>query len=78
MKVTVSIPDAVFSKAEAMARRLGTTRSELYARALDAYVGEPTSDQITDAMNAVIDAIDEPLDPAVQAQARRILKRVEW
>lgn len=78
MKVAVSIPDAVFSKAEAMARRLGTTRSELYARALDAYVEEPTSDQITDAMNAVIDAIDEPLDPAVPAQARRILKRVEW
>ena len=78
MKVAVTIPDPIFAEAAALARRLGTTRSKLYARALSAYVVDQDPDRITEAMNAVVDAIGEPPDPAIQAQARRILSKVEW
>lgn len=37
MKTAVSIPDPIFEAAEAMSKRLGLSRSELYARALQAY-----------------------------------------
>lgn len=77
MKVAVSIPDPIFDDADALARRLGTTRSKLYARALSAFVADNDPDRITEAMNAVIDAIDQDPDPAIDAQARWVLSQVE-
>jgi antitoxin MazE6 len=38
MKTAVSIPDPVFAAADALAHRLGLSRSELYATALKTYV----------------------------------------
>jgi metal-responsive CopG/Arc/MetJ family transcriptional regulator len=40
MKTAVSIPDRIFESAERFTRRRGMTRSELYAKALDAYLEE--------------------------------------
>jgi metal-responsive CopG/Arc/MetJ family transcriptional regulator len=34
MKVAVSIPDDVFAEAEALAKRMKSSRSEIYSRAL--------------------------------------------
>ena len=38
MKTAVSIPDPIFQAAEDLDKRLGLSRSELFARALKAYV----------------------------------------
>jgi metal-responsive CopG/Arc/MetJ family transcriptional regulator len=38
MKTAISIPDQVFKSAEVLASRLGISRSELYAKAIEAYV----------------------------------------
>jgi hypothetical protein len=38
MKVAVSIPGPVFADAERLAKRLKASRSEVYARALKAFV----------------------------------------
>jgi len=38
MKVAVSIPDALFDSAEALSKRLGVSRSRLYAIALADFV----------------------------------------
>jgi len=78
MKVAVSIPDPIFNQADALARRLGTTRSKLYARALDAYVTEHDPDEITAAINAVVDAVGDEPDEFVRASVNRQLRRVEW
>ena len=78
MKVAVSIPDPIFAEADAMARRLGTTRSKLYARALEAYVSDNDPDRITDAINAVIDAVGDEPDEFVRASVNEQLRRVEW
>ena len=78
MKVAVSIPDPVFDEAERLAERLKTTRSELYARALAAFVGTHAPDRVTASMNAVIDAIGTEPDPFPKEAARRVFDHVEW
>ncbi len=78
MKTAVSIPDPVFIEADALAKRMGITRSKLYARALDAFVSRQAPDRITLAMNAAVDAAGQGSDPFVSEGARRILERSEW
>jgi metal-responsive CopG/Arc/MetJ family transcriptional regulator len=78
MKTAISIPDEVFENAERLARKLKTSRSQLYSRALAEFVARHAPDEVTDAMNLVVDVI-EP-DPAKfrRAAARRVIQRVEW
>lgn len=78
MKVAVSIPDPVFNEAEQLARRMNTSRSDLYARALAAYVGDHAADQVTQAVNDVVDAVGTERDDFAGAAARRVFDRVEW
>ncbi|MFO0685917.1 MAG: hypothetical protein U0234_27910 [Sandaracinus sp.] len=49
MKTAVSIPDPIFLRADAQAKRLGVSRSELYARALDAYARADDDSWVTRA-----------------------------
>lgn len=78
MKTAVSIPDPVFDEAEALAKRLGISRSKLYARALGTFVANHAPDQLTSAMNAAMDAVGGAPDAFVTAGARRVFKRSEW
>jgi antitoxin MazE6 len=78
MKVAVSIPDPVFSEAELLAKRLRTSRSDIYARALDAFVGAYAPDRVTQALNDVVDGVDPRSDPFVSEAARRVLDQIEW
>lgn len=78
MKVAVSIPDPIFAEAEQLARRLRLKRSEIYARALAAYVGARTSDQVTDAMNEVVEAVGTEPDPFMKRASRQRLEATEW
>ena len=57
MKTAVSIPDPIFERADAQAKRLGVSRSELYARALDAYAKRADDAGVTRAYD---DAYGEP------------------
>jgi len=38
MKTAISLPDSTFKEAEALAQQLGLSRSELYTKALQAYL----------------------------------------
>lgn len=78
MKVAVSIPDPVFAEAELLARRLKTTRSQIYARALDAFVGAHAPDRVTEAIDAVVDEVGAEPDAFTRAAARRVFDRTEW
>ena len=78
MKVAVSIPDPVFEEAERLAKRLKRSRSEIYARALEAFVGSHVPDRVTQAMNDVVDAVGAAPDDFVKEAARRTFDRVEW
>ena len=78
MKVAVSIPDDIFAEAELLAKGLKTSRSEIYSRALGAFIGNHAPECVTHMMNQVVDAVgDAPDDFSIRAAAQR-LKHVEW
>jgi metal-responsive CopG/Arc/MetJ family transcriptional regulator len=78
MKAAISIPDDVFEQGERLARRLHTSRSQLYARALADFVVQHEGDKITSAMNQVLDDVGSEVDEFTRRTARRTLRHVEW
>jgi len=78
MKVAVSIPDAVFAEAEALAKRLKTSRSEIFSRALGEFIGHHAPERVTDLMNKVVHEVGEEVDTFSAAAARRVIKKTEW
>jgi metal-responsive CopG/Arc/MetJ family transcriptional regulator len=75
MKTEISIPEPLFSAAERLAQQRGVSRSQLYERALAAYVREQdiTADTAVEAqLNRVYDTEEAGLDDVlgrIQAQS---------
>ena len=64
MKTAISLPDLVFEEAEALASQLGLSRSELYTKALQAYVRRHNRDRrILSKLNQVYSEESSELDP---------------
>jgi metal-responsive CopG/Arc/MetJ family transcriptional regulator len=78
MKTAISLPDDLFRSGDALARRLGVSRSELYARALAEFLAKHKADQITQRLNAVYATENSRLDPAVAEAQARTLPREAW
>ena len=78
MKTAISLPDAVFLAAECQAKRARKSRSQLYAEALAEYLSRHAPEEVTEAMNAVVDRLEEGRDPFVHATAQTVLQRVQW
>jgi metal-responsive CopG/Arc/MetJ family transcriptional regulator len=78
MKTAVSIPDEVFQAAERHARRVRKSRSQLYAEAISEYLARHAPEEVTEAMNKVMEELEQPVDPFVTAAARRVLEQSEW
>ena len=77
MKTAISIPDELFDSAEALASRLGVSRSQLYATALARFLAEHEHDQVTARLDALYgDASVEPsrLEPGYAALQARALR----
>jgi len=76
MKTAVSIPDPVFAAADRLARSLGISRSELYARALQRFLsGE--DDETTARLDAVYAQEPSGVDDEI-ARAQRRAVRTPW
>jgi hypothetical protein len=78
MKTAISLPDEVFRAAEKHAKRARKSRSQLYAEAISEYLVRHAPEEVTDAMNQIVDQLGESPDPFVTVAARRILERSEW
>lgn len=78
MKTAVSIPDAIFERAERFARRAKRSRSQVFSDALEEYLARHSGDEITEAMNRVLDATGDGADPFTTAASQRALARIEW
>jgi metal-responsive CopG/Arc/MetJ family transcriptional regulator len=77
MKTAISIPDDVFRDADALARRMKKSRSELYSCAVREYVARYSMDEVTETLNrACADGVNA--DGFAIAAARRTLRRSEW
>ena len=75
MKVALSIPDELFESAETLTKRLGVSRSRLYATALAEFVAKNRGRKITERLNAVYASEDSRLPPAVRRLQGRSLTR---
>ena len=71
MKTAVSIPNPLFQKAERQRRKLGVSRSELYATALEHLLSEEPDLEVTEALERVYGVEDSDLDPRFAAAQRR-------
>lgn len=51
MKMAISVPDDLFEAAEDLAKELGVSRSQLYARAVAEYIAQHRDDELTAKLN---------------------------
>ena len=78
MKTAISLPDALFKSGDQLAKRLGVSRSELYARALAEFVAKHRAAHFTERLNAVYSAEESRVDAdTVRAQVQA-LPRELW
>jgi metal-responsive CopG/Arc/MetJ family transcriptional regulator len=78
MKVAISVPDPVFSAAEKLAHRLRISRSQLYAQAIEEYLGSRQDSLVTERLNAVYAAEQDPIDPALVSAQFGVIGREAW
>ncbi len=74
MKIAVSIPDPLFEAAERVARRLGLSRSQLYARALERFMADDPDDEITARLDEVYATEPSAIDPELARAQRKALR----
>lgn len=79
MKTAISLPDELFHEAERQARREKKSRSQLYADALTEYLARHAPEEVTEAMNRVMESLGEySTEPFLDEAARRVLEDTEW
>lgn len=78
MKTAISLPEKTFEKAEALAKKLGISRSELYVKALEQFLSQQIDTELTESFNKVYAEMDSSLDATLRAAAQKTLKGSEW
>ncbi len=78
MKTAISIPNPIFEEAEGLARRLGISRSELYATAVSHFVEAHREEAIIAALNEVYAENDSAVDPVLNQLQWLALPYEEW
>jgi hypothetical protein len=79
VKTAISLPDSLFEQAERLAKRLGISRSELYQRAITAFIHQRSRDVVREALNRVYDTTSSrELDPLIRAASEQTLIDEEW
>ena len=78
MKTAISLPDLVFEEAEALANQLGLSRSELYTKALQAYLRRYNRSRILSKLNQVYSEESSELDPVLAKMQFMSLPHEDW
>jgi len=78
MKIALSIPDELFESGETLSKRLGVSRSHLYATALAEFVAKNRGRKITERLNAVYESEDSRLPRGLRRLQGRSLTRKPW
>lgn len=71
MKTAISLPDDLFASTDALAARLGMTRSGLIAAALAEYVAKHRTAKISERLNEVYSTEDSRVPKALRRAQRR-------
>jgi len=72
------MPNEVFSEAERLARRDKISRSELYARAVEAYVKTHRHQGVREKLDAIYGEQSSRLDPLVERLQTLSLPKDAW
>jgi hypothetical protein len=77
MKTAVSLPDPLFLEAQRLAKRMGVSRSGLYAEAIREFVSRHRDDLVTMRLNTVYGpgGLDSRLDKGMAAIQYRSLAK---
>ena len=78
MKSDISVPNPVFHAAENLARKMGVSLSELYTAALNAYVAEHQKEDVTDALNRVLETEPSSVEPEMVKMLVMSIGGEEW
>ena len=79
MKTAVSVPDPLFRRAERTAKRLGISRSELYARALNDFLANVDGAEVKASYDRAFGGESSRDEREfVREAARRTLLHVKW
>ncbi len=78
MKTAVSIPDKIFRSADSLAKRLGVSRSRLYAEALDDFLSRRRSLQVKERLDAIYGEEESALGPGLGKLQARSLPPEGW
>jgi len=78
MKTAISMPDDLFAAAEALAQRLGVTRSHLFATAVAEFIAKHEGRKVTERLDAIYRAEPSAIDPDLRRAQRRALPADTW
>lgn len=78
MKVAVSIPEDVFDSAESLGKRLGVSRSRLYATALAEFIAKHQGRKITERLNSVYADQESRLEKPLRRLQGRSIAGESW
>jgi len=78
MKTAVSVPDDLFRRAEATARRLRVSRSKLYATAIAEFLKQRDGNAVTERLNAVYSRWPAKVDRRLHRAQLKSLAKDAW
>jgi len=78
MKTAISLPDEIYHSADQLAKRLGMSRSELYAKAVALYISAHQNEAVTEALDKIYAKEKSELDPAITMMQLKSLPKEEW
>jgi metal-responsive CopG/Arc/MetJ family transcriptional regulator len=78
MKTAISLPDDLFESADALAKRLGVSRSELYATALAEFLAKHQQAKVTERLDQVYGQQPSRLPQPLRRAQGRSLRATEW
>jgi metal-responsive CopG/Arc/MetJ family transcriptional regulator len=78
MKTAISLPDHLFRSADALAKRLGVSRSQLYATAVAEFLAKHQHAKVTERLDQVYGRQPSRLDRCLRGAQARSLRSAEW
>jgi len=80
VKTAISLPDSLFEAAERLAKQLSISRSQLFQRALEAYLRDQEGEAITRALNELYGpgGEDSHVDPVLLRMQIASLPPEDW
>ena len=78
MKTAISLPDELFRRAEAVARKLKISRSQLYAAAITEFIERRQAARITQHLNEIYSVEPAKIDPALASAQSKSIERESW